>query len=220
MLKYNFDELSDKLHREVDYSYFLYNVQDFDVNLIDIPEIDKITKKNAKEVIKNENSEEEYDDDYELKVDNINENNVNINVTKGAHKLAPAIEDETKVTKRYMRNPLLGKIAIINACYCCEKNKNHETFISKKTNKNFMEAHHLVPVKYQQQIWNKYHINVDCAENIISLCPTCHRAFHNGTNEIRKTMITDLYKKLLPKYKSIGFNISLNEILELYNIKL
>ena len=34
--------------------------------------------------------------------------------------------------------------------------------------------------------------------------------------EIR-TMITDLYEKLLPRYKSINFNISLEEILKLYN---
>ena len=28
-----------------------------------------------------------------------------------------------------------------------------------------MEAHHLVPVMYQQEIWDKFGINVDCVEN-------------------------------------------------------
>ena len=222
MLKYDFDELSDILHRDVDYSYFLYNVQDFNINLIDLPETSTVietTEEGIKEVIKNEDTEEEFDDDYESKVDDINENNVNRDVAIGAHNVAPIIEDETKISKKYKRNPLLGKIAIQNAYYCCEKNARHETFTSAKTNKNFMEAHHLVPVKYQQQIWNKYHVNVDCVENILSLCPTCHRAFHNGTNEVRRTMITDLYEKLLPRYKSINFNISLEEILKLYNVK-
>ena len=82
-----------------------------------------------------------------------------------------------------------------------------------------MEAHHLVPVMYQQEIWDKYGINVDCVENIISLCPTCHRAFHNGTKEVKIKMIENLYEKLLPRYKSIGFNITVEEIKKLYGIK-
>ena len=60
---------------------------------------------------------------------------------------------------------------------------------------------------------------MDCVENIISLCPTCHRAFHNGTKEVRARMIENLYEKLLPRYKSIGFNISVEEINKLYDIK-
>ena len=39
MLKYDIEELNEILYRDVDYSYFLYNVQDFDINLIDEPEI-------------------------------------------------------------------------------------------------------------------------------------------------------------------------------------
>ena len=35
MLKYDIEELNEILYRDVDYSYFLYNVQDFDINLID-----------------------------------------------------------------------------------------------------------------------------------------------------------------------------------------
>jgi len=37
ILKFDLDELSEILDRDVDYSYFLYNIQDFDVNLIDEP---------------------------------------------------------------------------------------------------------------------------------------------------------------------------------------
>ena len=223
-LKYDFDELNEILLRDVDYSYFLYNVQDFNINLIDIPTKETLletekNKINTKEVIKVETSPVENDDDYEIKVDEINENNVNRDVAIGAHKVSPLAIDQTKISKKYKRNPLLGKIAIQNAYYCCEKDARHETFISEKTKKSFMEAHHLVPVMYQQEIWDKYEINVDCVENIISLCPTCHRAFHNGTKEVRAKMIENLYEKLLPRYKSIGFNISVEEIKKLYGIK-
>ena len=223
-VKYDFDELNEILLRDVDYSYFLYNVQDFNINLIDNPTTEVVSEKEnevkvVKEVIKVETSSVENDDDYEIKVDGINENNVNRDVAIGAHKVSPLAIDQTKISKKYKRNPLLGKIAIQNAYYCCERDARHETFISERTKKAFMEAHHLVPVMHQQEIWDKYEINVDCVENIISLCPTCHRAFHNGTKEVRARMIENLYEKLLPRYKSIGFDISVEEIKQLYGIK-
>jgi len=222
-LKYDFNELNEILLRDVDYSYFLYNTQNFNINLIDIPTKETLletenNKIGLKEVIKVETSLIENDDDYEINVDKINENNVNKDVAIGAYKVSPIAINQIKTSKKYKRNPLLGKIAIQNAYYCCEKDARHETFISEKTKKSFMEAHHLVPVMYQQEIWNKYKINVDCVENIISLCPTCHRAFHNGTREVRTKMIENLYEKLLPRYKSIGFNISVEEIKKLYNV--
>lgn len=221
MQKYDMEELHEILYRDVDYSYFLYNVQDFDINLIDEPQVEEQKIKVVdveKEIIRTETTEEENDDNYIEKIDEIDENNVNTDVAEGAYKIAPPNIKESEVSKKYKRNPLLGKIAIQNAYYCCERNAHHETFESAKTRKSFMEAHHLVPVKYQQEIWNKYHINVDCVENIVSLCPTCHRAFHNGTKEVKKQMIENIYEKLLPRYKSIGFKIDVEEIEKLYKV--
>lgn len=232
-IKYDIEEMNEILYRDVDYSYFLYNVQDFGINLIDEPKVDEVIETievnpngdlvkvltEEKEIIDIENSEEEKDDKYLEKIDNIKEENVNTDVAIGAHKVAPAQIEKGKISKKYKRNPLLGRIAIQNAYYCCEHNARHETFTSAKTNKNFMEAHHLVPVKYQQEVWEKYHINVDCVENILSLCPNCHRAFHNGTDKVKIEMIEKMYEKLLPRYKSIDFNITVDEIKKFYNIK-
>lgn len=221
MLKYDIEELNEILYRDVDYSYFLYNVQEFNINLIDEPqEISEIIETSIidREIIQTETNEEENDDNYIGKIDSINEENVNTDVAEGAYKIAPLNIKESEVGKKYRRNPLLGRIAIQKAYYCCEKNARHETFKSERTKKSFMEAHHLVPVKYQQEIWSKYNINVDCVENIVSLCPTCHRAFHNGTKEVKRQMIENIYEKLLPRYKSIGFEISLEEIEKLYKV--
>lgn len=222
MQKYDIDELNEILLRDVDYSYFLYNIQGFDINLIDNPPQDIIAEESndaeEKEIIESEVSEEEKDDNYIDKIDNINEYNVNPDVAQGAAQVAPAQYDSTSISKKYRRNPLLGRIAIQNAYYCCENDPNHETFESAKTHKNFMEAHHLVPVKYQQEIWKKYGINVDCTENIVSLCPTCHRAFHNGSKAVKAKLIENIYKHVLPKYKYIGFNITVDEIKKLYRL--
>ena len=119
MQKYDFDELNEILIRDVDYSYFLYNVQDFNINLIDDPLPEEIIETESisitKEVIKAETSDIENDESYEDKVDAIKEDNVNRDVANGAHKVAPVPIDATKISKKYKRNPLLGKIAIQNA---------------------------------------------------------------------------------------------------------
>jgi hypothetical protein len=222
MQKYDIEELHEILLRDVDYSYFLYNIQRFDVNLIDEPQNETVREefftKRDKQIIESESSENEKDDNYIDKIDSINECNVNTDVAKNAAKIAPIQDYKDSISKKYKRNPLLGRIAIQNAYYRCENNPYHETFKSAKTHKNFMEAHHLVPVKYQQQIWQKYNINVDCTENIVSLCPTCHRAFHNGTKEVKAQLIENIYKQIIPRYKSINFDISLDEIKSLYNL--
>lgn len=222
MQKYDMEELNEILLRDVDYSYFLYNIQEFDINLIDVPQKETSTEENIaiqeKEIIESEESDEEKDDNYIAKIDNINEFNVNPDVANGVSKIAPAQYNELSISKKYRRNPLLGRIAIQNAYYACENNHEHATFKSAKTQKNFMEAHHLVPVKYQQQIWQKYNINVDCVENIISLCPTCHRAFHNGTKEVKAQLIENIYRQIAPRYNSIGFGITLDEVKKLYKL--
>ncbi len=222
MQKYDIEELNEILMRDVDYSYFLYNIQDFNINLIDAPQQEIHAEENIviqeKEIIESEESDEEKDDNYIDKIDNINEYNVNPDVAVGASEIAPAQYSETSISKKYRRNPLLGRIAIQNAYYACENDHEHKTFKSAKTQKNFMEAHHLVPVKYQQKIWQKYNINVDCVENIVSLCPTCHRAFHNGTKEVKAQLIENIYRQIVPRYNSIGFEITLDEIKELYKL--
>lgn len=221
MLKYNIDDFNEKLYRDVDYAYFLYNIQNFNINLIDEPltSEDIIVEELTLEDIAIKNMEEDSDEEYIDKINSIDDSNINVDIAKGAHNIAPVISESKKGKKKYKRNPLLGKIAIKNAGYCCEKSADHKTFIARKTNENFVEAHHLVPMEFQQEIWDKYHINIDCVENIISLCPTCHRAFHNGTNEVKSKMIESMYEVLLPRYKSINFDITLEEIKGFYNIK-
>lgn len=113
---------------------------------------------------------------------------------------------------------MLGKIAIKKAYYQCERDYTHKTFTSKKTKKDYMEAHHLIPVCFQKEIWDKYGVNIDCIENLVSLCPTCHKAFHYGSNEVKAKLIEDLYVICAPKYHAIGLNISLEEIKKLYKL--
>lgn len=220
MSKYDFDELHEQLLRDVDYSYFLYTNQGFNINLINRPQNEEVEMKapHAKKIISTFIDEEDNESDYLEKIDSISEYNINEDVGNEAYKEEPIIAKKFEVGRRFRVNPLLGKIAIQKAYYCCEKDHNHMTFTSNRTHKNYMEAHHLIPVCFQQEIWDKYHINIDCIENLVSLCPICHKAIHYGTKEVKTEIITELYEKILPKYKSIDFDITLDEIKNLYNI--
>ena len=218
ILRYDFEELHEQLLRDVDYSYFLHNVQGFGINLIDVPTIAETPQIPPQTVSVSAFIEDEDETSYIERVDSIKENNINEDAGEGAYRIEPVAVSRFDVGRRFRTNPLLGKIAIKRAYYSCEKDYNHETFISKKTNQKYMEAHHLIPVCFQKEVWNKHHVNIDCVENLVSLCPTCHKAIHYGTKEVQKQMITELYKRCAPKFKAIGFNITLDEILKLYKI--
>ena len=74
-----------------------------------------------------------------------------------------------------------------------------------------------------ENVWKKLVLKVidETDENVINkmiLAFGLGAGLH-GTKEVRAEMIENLYEKLLPRYKSIGFDISVEEIKELYDIK-
>lgn len=218
ILRYDFEELHEQLLRDVDYSYFLYNSQNFNINLIDAPEVVSEEKIATSVIPISSYIDDEDETKYIEKVDSIKETNINENAGDGAYKVEPIAISKFDVGRRFRTNPLLGKIAIKKAYYSCEKDYNHETFISKKTQQKYMEAHHLIPVCFQKEVWDKYHINIDCVENLVSLCPTCHKAIHYGTKEVQRNMIRELFSRCAPKYKAIRLNITIEEIYKFYRV--
>ena len=83
-----------------------------------------------------------------------------------------------------------------------------------------MEGHHLIPCTYSNAkfYWEKHGINIDCENNIVSLCPTCHRQIHFGSKEEKKIIIQKLYKIKAQKLEEVGINLSLNDLMDLYDI--
>lgn len=86
-----------------------------------------------------------------------------------------APESVQSVLTRWKRNPKLAALALQMADYACEMDRTATSFISKNTNKPFMEAHHLIPMGQQTNFPN---INLDDVRNICSLSPTNHRKLH------------------------------------------
>jgi len=203
------------------YSNFLYNLQNFNINLVDVPNnVPLVAVEKKFEPTEQDISavEDDTEAEYIAEVDAIKEVNINEESVLNAHKNEPVLKS-SKMGKKYKTNPLYGKAAIKRANYTCELDAAHKTFSSRKTAKDYMEAHHFIPVSFLQQVWDEYGFNLDCVENLICLCPNCHKAFHYGTKEVQAQLIDALYEKGAEKLKSIGFEITLEKLREFYGIK-
>jgi hypothetical protein len=124
------------------------------------------------------------------------------------------VEPNVIVSKsnRWKRNPSIAKAAIEVANFSCEVDPTHYTFISRKTNENFVEAHHLIPMEAQ----GKFKFSLDVPENIFALCPNCHRRFHHASSEELKHLIAQTYFKRADKLKERDIYINLEDLQSLY----
>lgn len=118
----------------------------------------------------------------------------------------------TSVTK-FKRNLKVSAFALQEAQFCCEVDSNHRTFTAKRSGKNYMEAHHLIPLSLQ----NKFSTNLDTPENIVSLCPNCHKLVHLGIFSDKKDLLLNLFKKRMNQLKKYGINLSETEFLSFYD---
>ena len=131
--------------------------------------------------------------------------------TKG--KVAKKKKKSKSQTSKIPRDPRIAKAALIDANYKCQISSKHNTFISPKTGKNYIEAHHLIPMEY----YDDFHNCIDVEDNIIALCPNCHREIHysdiKNKEKMLKKLMTSKRKKLLDKK---GISITEKKLLRLY----
>ena len=115
------------------------------------------------------------------------------------------------------KNGKITKSALIESKYTCAIDPTHKTFITKN-GVPYMEGHHLIPctVKNSNEFWAKFEKNIDCFENIICLCPNCHREVHYGEWNCKSEKIRIMLEKQKDKLKSIGVYITEEKLLELY----
>lgn len=113
---------------------------------------------------------------------------------------------------RFKRSQIRKSTAIKLANHTCELDHTHMTFRSKTTGENYVEAHHLIPMKYQYKFDN----SIDVASNIIALCPNCHRYIHHGDIEEKEDTVIELYNKRLERLKKTGINIEMIDLIDMY----
>jgi 5-methylcytosine-specific restriction protein A len=90
----------------------------------------------------------------------------------------------------------------------------HISFTSAKTKRNYVEAHHFVPFSQQPN----FSFSLDVEENIVMLCPTCHRRFHYGTQAEKSGYLKSLFREKQNGLQLRGIDVSLDQILKMYKI--
>lgn len=162
-------------------------------------------------------AEEQQDIEYQKQVDRVNDENLDINSFKDRH----ANEPEQVMKKSGMavkRDPKLGKAVIKNSDYQCECNSCHESFVSQSSAQKYMEAHHFISTSKYKEVWAEFKINVDCVQNIVSLCPNCHRAIHYGTQAEKMERLEAIWRVKGSELKEANPNIEYKDILRILDI--
>ncbi len=166
---------------------------------------------------------ENYKHQQNIKLNNfedtkLNDSIKNIKINIVDYKYSPLIKKKqeplltTKGQQYFKRDRQVAINALNHASFKCEINMLHQTFNRKKDGLPYMEAHHLIPMAYQDNF--KYSLDIE--ENIVSLCSHCHNEIHYGENS--KELITILYNQRKDLLKSKNINIELKELLSYYDI--
>lgn len=131
-------------------------------------------------------------------------------------KLMPRLPNKRIVVnskEHFIRDPKIAENALRDSGFQCEYNKKHKTFISKRTGKNFVEIHHLIPMSEQK----KFEFSLDIESNMVTLCPNCHRRIHLGVAEEKKLILNELLTtKRIKRLETCGVKITLVELEKMY----
>lgn len=160
----------------------------------------------AKTIFENENNKSS-DEDYQITIE---KSIKTFGVTY--KKKNTALKKQQRTANNYIRDLQAAAYAKEQAGYKCEFDKEHKTFISDISNEQYVEAHHLIPMKYQDQ----YEYSLDIPENIIALCPNCHRAIHHGVKDCKREIICTLFDKRKKLLENNGINVDIEKLLEMY----
>ncbi|MCA1011463.1 hypothetical protein [Halobacillus halophilus] len=114
--------------------------------------------------------------------------------------------------KVWYRNPRYASEAVADANYLCEVNSGHQHFVSKFNQRNYVEAHHLIPIAFQDH----FDCSLDIHANIVSLCLICHKKLHYGLFEEKKEVLERLFLSRNDRLRASGINISLDELYRYY----
>ncbi|WP_338749824.1 HNH endonuclease [Bacillus sp. FJAT-52991] len=151
-------------------------------------------------------------DNYQQSLDS-DYKDVDTNVPEKPEKRKKPRQKEGKEV--WPRDAKKAKVAIKKASFMCEIDDSHESFLSASSGKQYMEAHHLIPLKVQHEFEN----NLDVVGNIVSLCPNCHRKIHHSQKKEKQLLLQILFKQREKVLKNYGIEIDLDYLYYAYAIK-
>jgi hypothetical protein len=124
------------------------------------------------------------------------------------------LPQKTKLTESpsWVRDPKIAAMAIEQSGHLCAVDTTHNSFISHRSGKNFVEAHHLIPMEFQ----GSFSVSIDVPENILVLCPNCHRRFHHASPTEVSSLLSDFFELRCNALKSRGIFVSFDQLKDFY----
>lgn len=93
-----------------------------------------------------------------------------------------------KEIRQIDRDRDIREVCLMRAGYRCEIDSEHISF-NTVSGKQYIESHHIIPLRYQ----NRFDFNLDIVENLIALCPNCHKAIHHGDYKIKQQILKQIH---------------------------
>jgi 5-methylcytosine-specific restriction protein A len=122
-----------------------------------------------------------------------------------------------KGVSKYVRSPNVANRALQMAngtCALSTPMEPHRTFMSRVRKTNYVEAHHLVPFSQQKN----FAYSLDVEENIVALCPTCHKLLHYGTAKEQFSPLKALLHTRHALLRNRGIEVTFNQLKEMYRV--
>ncbi|MDG5470529.1 HNH endonuclease signature motif containing protein [Jeotgalibacillus sp. ET6] len=114
---------------------------------------------------------------------------------------------------RYLGKSSVTKRALIKANYLCEYDSSHITFINETSGQNYVEGHHLIPLSFE----DNFEHSIDISQNIVALCPNCHRKIHNASFTVKSEMIEKFLSDRIEILKKRSVVVLQEDLIGYYN---
>lgn len=116
---------------------------------------------------------------------------------------------ELKSREVYRRDREIAIRRMEMAGFTCEYDSEHKLFVSRFSQKKYLEAHHLIPIGLQKEFKKP----LDNIHNVFCLCPYCHRAVHHADEKTTREILGKLARNRPTTLELYQLNVS-----ELFNI--
>ena len=125
----------------------------------------------------------------------------------------PKTQNTSVTTHHIYSRDIRKKVnALRKANFRCEISSKHQLFKSRITNQNYLEAHHLIPLKHA----DLFSFSLDIEANIVAVCPHCHRLLHYGDKEEIKPILEQLFIQRKNLLASKGIHLTLEQLYAFY----
>ena len=122
----------------------------------------------------------------------------------------PKLEENSRT--QYVTDRRIKETVFKNNDYKCFFDKSHKTFL-RINGTQFMEGHHIIPMKAQKDFKN---VNIDREDNILCVCPNCHRKIHLSLQDEKKQLLRKVYEAKKKDLFNAKLNISFDDLYKRY----